>query len=1296
MRAMAREIKLLEKCLKGNSQAFEVIVAKYQELVCAITFSGVTDFQQSEELAHQTFVNAWTNLSQLKDLARFKPWLCTIARNNIRNFLNKNQRDIIAKSKAMENINDATAGEAGPLESAIKKEHEELVSDAIRRIPEQYREPLVLYYRQQQSVKQVALALDLSREAVRQRLQRGRKMIKEQLSSIVEDTLSATSPKKAFTTAVIASVAGITVKGTGAAVAAGIAAGVSKTGTTTGLAALMSGVTGKIIAAAAVAVIGAGAVLTYKHITKDNKGIEIEKEVIVADEQKPAEDKLLAAKVEGAGMESGILQKGILQNKTDETVVTRPSEGEFAAAADPCQGHVGTTGYKFKAKGALSGLITDIDTGEPVVNTVVSLRGQNYRTKTEETDENGFYSFDTISDDGNYQIGVFSKDYVGIVEADKQPRIHLKKEGQFVKHFQLPKACMVDTYVVDEDGNPIPDTDLWVTSLAEERGRDIKSSTGSQQTDKDGYALIGGLAAAKTQYLITAVHTKYGKWIKENNRKYREPIREYAPGYFKVTLQDPNIIEYCEIVLKKGDTVRGIAKYTDGTPAEECKIIPRPDWWHSLHISPQYPIDANGAFALSQITPGTYHIQVSIPEGSGGGAIVPTIFTTKLPLGDGKLLEVTVPQKPPEVSSSGRMTRQDDPKPKLYGVVTYEATGEPVNDFRIRYKKIKGNYYGSIGLWSQFSNTKGTFTLDIPGSEDAICQVQAVAEGYASQWSEQIDTANNSAVSIKLTRGGSIVGTVVDGQGNGVENAKVLPFSLAGSVWSSRPVIFASEEGAVSTDKNGRFTLKNLAAGTEYLKVIHPEYTYLISSAITVGQGEQNDIGNLVLENGGTLEGFVYDNQGKPKPNITLYAKNHYMFSSSKVQYATATTDPNGFYRMKHLPGELIYITRGSTYQKTGVVSQGIVQANNESTRLDFGGGPVVKGRIVLSGKPLAQTKLNLTLGNPIASGLYRCQANTDENGHFMLRAGIGGTYTLSYDKRTKVATSQNFKLLEVVVGHKDIDLGVIPAKGKTLRVRVEIVGETEEKVRWFSLRENDPVYGACFYWADEPSLSEMPLEINGLRPGFYYAVVNVDGRGEYRLPIEITKEDDIFDITFAIQDGHITLTGSYPEDISHIMFTNKDMTIFKFISAYQAKETGKYRIDGLLPGTYFLNPKWPDFTDCLVVTIPNTYEYTFDLDLAVLQEKLKEDLFVHVMDEDGYPVANAAIWIECEGKILRPAWYDGYSGRFYLRGGEHVIHADKDGLKAQKACEIYVDKNNTASMESGETFIQFQQKKIK
>jgi len=254
-----------------------VIVAEYQDLVCAITFSGTADVQQSEELAHQTFINAWANLSQLKDLARFRPWLCTIARNKIRDFIAKDQRDVIAKAQPMESMNDTAADEPGPLESVIKKEHREIVSDAIRQIPEKYREPLVLYYRQQRSVKQVAGLLDVSRSVVKQRLQRGRKMIREQISSIVEESLSASGPKKTFTNAVIASITGMTIRGT-ASTGISIAA-------STNAAAVMSAISAKVIAAAAVAAIGIGAVLAYKQSTKPEPEPEFPYAGIVTQQQ---------------------------------------------------------------------------------------------------------------------------------------------------------------------------------------------------------------------------------------------------------------------------------------------------------------------------------------------------------------------------------------------------------------------------------------------------------------------------------------------------------------------------------------------------------------------------------------------------------------------------------------------------------------------------------------------------------------------------------------------------------------------------------------------------------------------------------------------------------------------------------------------------------------------------------------------------------------------------------------------------------------------------------------------------
>jgi RNA polymerase sigma-70 factor, ECF subfamily len=61
----SQEIDLLKQSTQGQANAFEAIVAKYQSLVCAITYSGTGSMELSEELAQETFVKAWMNLSKL-------------------------------------------------------------------------------------------------------------------------------------------------------------------------------------------------------------------------------------------------------------------------------------------------------------------------------------------------------------------------------------------------------------------------------------------------------------------------------------------------------------------------------------------------------------------------------------------------------------------------------------------------------------------------------------------------------------------------------------------------------------------------------------------------------------------------------------------------------------------------------------------------------------------------------------------------------------------------------------------------------------------------------------------------------------------------------------------------------------------------------------------------------------------------------------------------------------------------------------------------------------------------------
>jgi zinc protease len=67
-----------------------------------------------------------------------------------------------------------------------------------------YRDPLILFYRNGDSTAEVADALELSEETVRQRLSRGRGMLNERVARLVETGLRRSNPAKAFTIAVLA------------------------------------------------------------------------------------------------------------------------------------------------------------------------------------------------------------------------------------------------------------------------------------------------------------------------------------------------------------------------------------------------------------------------------------------------------------------------------------------------------------------------------------------------------------------------------------------------------------------------------------------------------------------------------------------------------------------------------------------------------------------------------------------------------------------------------------------------------------------------------------------------------------------------------------------------------------------------------------------------------------------------------------------------------------------------------------------------------------------------------------
>jgi len=197
-------MQLVEWSLTGDRDAFRKIVERYQSLVCSITYNATGSLTLSEDIAQETFIAAWKQLPELREPSLLRSWLCGIARFLVGKQLRRQGHEPIHAAETVDAIHELAALEPSPAAQAVSREEEAILWRALERIPDAYREPMILFYREQQSVERVAVELELSEDAVKQRLSRGRKMLHEEVISFVEGTLSRTAPGQAFSGAVLA------------------------------------------------------------------------------------------------------------------------------------------------------------------------------------------------------------------------------------------------------------------------------------------------------------------------------------------------------------------------------------------------------------------------------------------------------------------------------------------------------------------------------------------------------------------------------------------------------------------------------------------------------------------------------------------------------------------------------------------------------------------------------------------------------------------------------------------------------------------------------------------------------------------------------------------------------------------------------------------------------------------------------------------------------------------------------------------------------------------------------------
>jgi RNA polymerase sigma factor (sigma-70 family) len=238
------DLDLVSHVRAGERNAFAELVRRYQSLICAQAYSVCGDFSRSEDVAQEAFIAAWRQIGEVHDASKLKSWLCTIARRLALRAAEKGRRPADAHAAPLETAPDLGDPAPSPRDAAVSREESALVWSALETMPAEYREPLVLFYREGQSVSAVAVALEISEDATKQRLARGRALLRDQIATVVEGTLARTRPGPAFTLAVLAALPGFAVSTASAATVGAATKGTALAKTT-----LAAGLSGTLLGA---------------------------------------------------------------------------------------------------------------------------------------------------------------------------------------------------------------------------------------------------------------------------------------------------------------------------------------------------------------------------------------------------------------------------------------------------------------------------------------------------------------------------------------------------------------------------------------------------------------------------------------------------------------------------------------------------------------------------------------------------------------------------------------------------------------------------------------------------------------------------------------------------------------------------------------------------------------------------------------------------------------------------------------------------------------------------------------
>lgn len=192
----ATDDELVDRAIRGEEEAFEALVIRYQDRVYNLLLRLTGSGQDAEDLAQETFLKAYRAISRFRRGSKFYTWLFRIAVNAgysrgrkqaCRQRVEGVRLDAPARSGEDDGataLSDRMASSAAdPAEALAQRQLRERVQEGLAQLDEEYRSVILLRDMDGMDYDAIAEALNITYAAVKSRLHRARL----ELASVLRD-----------------------------------------------------------------------------------------------------------------------------------------------------------------------------------------------------------------------------------------------------------------------------------------------------------------------------------------------------------------------------------------------------------------------------------------------------------------------------------------------------------------------------------------------------------------------------------------------------------------------------------------------------------------------------------------------------------------------------------------------------------------------------------------------------------------------------------------------------------------------------------------------------------------------------------------------------------------------------------------------------------------------------------------------------------------------------------------------------------------------------------------------------